>query len=139
MLAHRTKKKDTHYTSGIASLRKLYSFSSVKAFSTTRENDSSAIEKYLGKDTIKAPDGFNRWMALPPIFAVQASIASVYSWSIFTSPLTRELGIFAQSSNDWNMEIILPIFSVGAVAFGFTSFFAGNWIEKWVPELWQPL
>ena len=33
---------------------------------------------FLSKAHITAPDGFNRWLAVPPSFLVQLSIGSVY-------------------------------------------------------------
>ena len=63
---------------------------------------------------------------MPPIFAIQASIASVYSWSVFNAPLSMQLGVFAQAADDWDVSVVLPIFSVGAVTLGFTTFFGGQ-------------
>eukprot|EP00750_Incisomonas_marina_P004608 INCI13485.5.p1 GENE.INCI13485.5~~INCI13485.5.p1 ORF type:complete len:544 (+),score=92.72 INCI13485.5:569-2200(+) len=73
-------------------------------------------------------------MAMPPIFAIQASIASVYSWSVFNAPLSMELGVFAQAADDWDVSAVLPIFSVGAVTLGFTTFFLGQFIDRVGPR-----
>lgn len=50
-----------------------------------------------------APEGFNRWMALPPVIAIQASVGSLYAWSIFNGPLCREVGVITSSSTDWGL------------------------------------
>lgn len=51
------------------------------------------LPSYLRPERAIASPGFNRWLALPPVVAVQLSIGSLYAWSIFNGPLTRDLGV----------------------------------------------
>ena len=91
--------------------------------------------KSLAKSTIVAPDDFNRWLAVPGSFLVQISIGSVYAWSMWNGPLTREMGVVAQASSDWSLESVVPVFSASAVCLGFTTFFLGPWAEKAGPRM----
>ena len=44
-----------------------------------------------------------RWMTVPFAFIVQLSIGSVYAWSTFNSPLTRQLGVLVPAADDWGL------------------------------------
>ena len=63
----------------------------------------AAIGRFLSRDNIVAPPGYNRWLNVPASFLVQLSIGSVYAWSIFNEPLTRNLGVVASASADWGL------------------------------------
>lgn len=56
---------------------------------------SNALTKMFSRENITAPYDYNRWLIPPAALAVHMSIGSVYAWSIFNSPLTRELGVVA--------------------------------------------
>lgn len=70
--------------------------------------------------TVSAQDApsFKRWKAMPGTLLVQASIGGVYSWSIFNEPLTRNIGVIASSSQDWQLGDVVPIFSCAALSLG---------------------
>ena len=89
---------------------------------------------FLRPEASIAPDGFNRWMALPPVVAVQLSVGSLYAWSIFNGPLQRELGVIASSSADWALADIVPIFSTTCVVFGLSVATLGKGIETIGPR-----
>ena len=61
----------------------------------TKSSSSNALTKMFSKENITAPYTYNRWLIPPAALAVHMSIGSVYAWSIFNSPLTRELGVVA--------------------------------------------
>ena len=65
------------------------------AVDRARETIAGWLPGFLRPEASIAPDGFNRWMALPPVVAVQLSVGSLYAWSIFNGPLQRELGVIA--------------------------------------------
>ena len=95
----------------------------------------SFASKYLYKEAIVAPDGYNRWLNVPASVMVQLSIGSVYAWSIFNSPLTRELGVVAPAADDWTLSAVVPIFSVCALTLGACTAGLGKWAERVGPRM----
>ncbi|MEM6683885.1 MAG: OFA family MFS transporter [Pseudomonadota bacterium] len=89
---------------------------------------------FLRKENIIAPDGYNRWRVPPASIAIHLCIGSVYAWSVFNPPLTRELGIVASSANDWSLSSVVWIFSVAIVSLGLTAAVGGKWLEKVGPR-----
>ncbi|HAA97410.1 MAG TPA: MFS transporter [Alteromonas macleodii] len=81
-----------------------------------------------------APDGYNRWRVPPASIAIHLCIGSVYAWSVFNTPLTRDLGVVASSANDWSLSSVVWIFSVAIVCLGLAAAFAGKWLEKVGPR-----
>jgi hypothetical protein len=49
------------------------------------------------------------------------------AWSVFNSPLTRELGVVTSAADDWGLSQVLPIFSTCALTLGVTTAFLGRW------------
>ena len=88
----------------------------------------------LDKGRIVAPDGFNRWKVPPASIAIHLCIGSVYAWSIFNPPLTRELGVVAPAAGDWSLGSVVWIFSVAIVCLGLAAAFAGKWLEAVGPR-----
>ncbi|NKX03347.1 OFA family MFS transporter, partial [Alteromonadaceae bacterium A_SAG6] len=82
---------------------------------------------FLRKENIVAPDGYNRWRVPPASIAIHLCIGSVYAWSVFNTPLTRDLGVVASSANDWSLSSVVWIFSVAIVCLGLAAAFAGKW------------
>ena len=70
-----------------------------------------------------------RWLNVPAAFLVQLSIGSVYAWSIFNSPLTRELGVVAPAADDWQLGPVVHIFSGCAIFLGLSTAILGPWAE----------
>ena len=66
---------------------------------------------------------------------VHVSIGSVYAWSIWNNPLTRQLGVVAQAAGDWSLGDALSVFSCTAVALGTTTFVLGPWQERSGPRM----
>lgn len=89
---------------------------------------------FLRKENIVAPDGYNRWRVPPASIAIHLCIGSVYAWSVFNTPLTRDLGVVASSANDWSLSSVVWIFSVAIVCLGLAAAFAGKWFEKVGPR-----
>jgi len=89
---------------------------------------------FLRKENIVAPDGYNRWRVPPASIAIHLCIGSVYAWSVFNTPLTRDLGVVASSANDWSLFSVVWIFSVAIVCLGLAAAFAGKWLEKVGPR-----
>lgn len=90
--------------------------------------------KLLHKENIVAPDGYNRWRVPPASMAIHLCIGSVYAWSVFNPPLTRELGVVASSGADWSLSSVVWIFSVAIVFLGLSAAFGGKWLEKVGPR-----
>jgi hypothetical protein len=53
--------------------------------------------------TVEDPDSFPRWLMPTAGGLVHMSIGSVYAWSVWNTPLTMQLGVVAQSANDWSL------------------------------------
>ena len=93
-----------------------------------------AIPKFLLKESIIAPPGFNRWRVPPASIAIHLCIGSVYAWSIFNPPLQRELGVVGPAAGDWSLQSVVWIFSVAIVFLGLSAAVAGRWLEKVGPR-----
>ncbi|MFW8595296.1 OFA family MFS transporter [Cribrihabitans neustonicus] len=89
---------------------------------------------FLRKENIVAPEGFNRWRVPPASIAIHLCIGSVYAWSVFNPPLTRELGVAASAAGDWSLSSVVWIFSVAIVVLGLTAAVGGKWLEKVGPR-----
>ena len=89
---------------------------------------------FLRKENIVAPEGYNRWRVPPASIAIHLCIGSVYAWSVFNPPLTRELGIVSPAAGDWSLSSVVWIFSVAIVVLGLTAAFGGKWLEKVGPR-----
>ena len=48
------------------------------------------MSRLFSKDRIVAGPGFNRWLVPPASVAIHLCIGSVYAWSMFNAPLTRD-------------------------------------------------
>lgn len=89
----------------------------------------------LKKEHIVAGDDFNRWKVPPASIAIHLCIGSVYAWSIFNPPLTKEFGVVAASSGDWGLQSVVWIFSVAIVFLGLAAAFGGKWLEEVGPRM----
>ncbi|MCF7698535.1 OFA family MFS transporter [Loktanella sp. M215] len=90
---------------------------------------------FLHKSHIVAKPGYNRWRVPPASIAIHLCIGSVYAWSVFNPPLTRELGVVASSADDWSLSSVVWIFSVAIVFLGLAAAFAGKWLEDVGPRM----
>ena len=109
----------------------------IMAASTTgadASNGSGGGLSFLRKENILAEPGFNRWRVPPASIAIHLCIGSVYAWSVFNPPLTRELGVVASAAGDWSLSSVVWIFSVAIVVLGLTAAFGGKWLEKVGPR-----
>lgn len=92
-----------------------------------------SIVSFLTKSS-EAPN-FNRWWSVPPALLYQLSVGSIYAWSTFNGPLSREIGVVTSAANDWGLTQIIPVFSVTCVAFGLTAAVSGKWIDRTPPRV----
>ncbi|WP_370207292.1 OFA family MFS transporter [Pararhodobacter marinus] len=90
---------------------------------------------FLHKRNIVAQPGFNRWRVPPASIAIHLCIGSVYAWSVFNPPLTRQLGVVAPAAGDWSLSSVVWIFSVAIVFLGLAAAFAGKWLEEVGPRM----
>lgn len=98
-------------------------------------SDAKGPFGFLHKDNIVAKPGFNRWLVPPASIAIHLCIGSVYAWSVFNPPLTRELGVVAPAGDDWSLSSVVWIFSVAIVFLGLAAAFGGKWLEKVGPRM----
>ncbi len=92
------------------------------------------IPQFLLKESIIAKPGFNRWLVPPASIAIHLCIGSVYAWSVFNIPLSRELGVLGSAAGDWDFSNIIWIFSIAIVFLGLSAAIAGRWLEKVGPR-----
>ena len=88
----------------------------------------------LSKQSIVAPEGYNRWRVPLASVAIHLCIGSVYAWSIFNPPLTRIHGVVASAGSDWSLSQVVWIFTVAIVFLGLAAAFAGKWLEDAGPR-----
>ncbi len=89
---------------------------------------------FLRKENIVAPIDYNRWRIPPASIAIHLCIGSVYAWSVFNPPLTREFGVVASSAGDWSLSSVVWIFSVAIVCLGLAAALGGKWLERVGPR-----
>ena len=89
----------------------------------------------FSKQHITARPGFNRWLVPPASIAIHLCIGSVYAWSVFNTPLTREFGVVTAAASDWSLSSVVWIFSVAIVCLGLAAAFAGKWLEDVGPRM----
>lgn len=95
---------------------------------------SSGLFSFLMKENIVAGADYNRWLVPPASILIHLCIGSVYAWSVFNPPLTRELGVVSASADDWTLSSVVWIFSVAIVCLGLAAAFGGKWLEKVGPR-----
>lgn len=93
-----------------------------------------SIPKFLLKESIVAKPGFNRWLVPPASIAIHLCIGSVYAWSVFNAPLSREFGVVGQAAGDWSLKPIVFIFSIAIVFLGLAAAVGARWLEKVGPR-----
>ena len=89
---------------------------------------SAGAFSFLLKENIVAKPGFNRWLVPPASIAIHLCIGSLYAWSLFNAPLTRELGVVTSAGDDWTLSSVVWIFSVAIVSLGLAAAFGGKWL-----------
>lgn len=92
------------------------------------------LPKFLLKEAIVAPPGFNRWRVPPASVAIHLCIGSVYAWSVFNAPLTRLIGVEASAAGDWTLSNVVVIYSIAIAFLGLSAALAGGWLEKVGPR-----
>jgi MFS family permease len=75
-------------------------------------------------------DNTNRWSVVPPAITAELSIGAIYSYAMWSLPLTTLSGVVAPSPSDFTISEIVPVFSVAALGLGVGSAPLGNWIDK---------
>lgn len=93
-----------------------------------------AIPSFLLKENIVAKPGFNRWLVPPASVLIHLCIGSVYAWSVFNTPLSRELGVAAPAASDWDFATVVWIFSIAIIFLGLAAAIGGRWLEKVGPR-----
>jgi OFA family oxalate/formate antiporter-like MFS transporter len=68
----------------------------------------------------------NRWLIAASAVGIHISIGSVYAWSVFTKPLTKQLG--------WSLKDVQFTFSVAILFLGLSAAFLGHFVEKYGPR-----
>jgi MFS family permease len=104
-------------------------------FSTEAAPKKVGFIDSLRRENSVASETYNRWLCVPAAVGVQVSIGSLYSWSIFNGPLTKELGVLSSVSSDWALGEVTPIFSVTASMLGIGAWFFGQWVERVGPRM----
>ena len=102
------------------------------------QSDEDEKEKksigFFDREHSVAPEGFNRWLAVPAGTLITASIGAVYAWSSFNAPLCRTMGVVAPAASDWDLGSVVPIFSACAIGLGVATATLGSWAEREGPR-----
>ncbi|MEG9327857.1 OFA family MFS transporter [Salinimicrobium catena] len=69
----------------------------------------------------------NRWLIAASAIGIHLCIGSVYAWSVYTKPLTDQLG--------WELEETQFTFSLAVFILGFSAAFLGHFLEKRGPKI----
>src|ERR1700739_2428825 len=69
----------------------------------------------------------NRWViAIAGIF-FQIALGSVYAWSVFRVPITKQFG--------WSISEVTLTFTIAIFVLGFAAFFGGLWLNRKGPRI----
>ncbi len=68
----------------------------------------------------------NRWGIALAGIVLQVVLGSVYAWSVFRTPLTRQF--------HWSISQVTLTFTISIVVLGFSAFFGGLWLSKVGPR-----
>jgi OFA family oxalate/formate antiporter-like MFS transporter len=68
----------------------------------------------------------NRWLIAASGVGIHLSIGSVYSWSIFSKPITHQLG--------WALKDVQLTFSISILFLGLSAALLGRFVEKYGPR-----
>ncbi|SDK90490.1 MFS transporter, OFA family, oxalate/formate antiporter [Salinimicrobium catena] len=69
----------------------------------------------------------NRWLIAASAIGIHLCIGSVYAWSVYTKPLTDQLG--------WELEETQFTFSLAVFILGISAAFLGHFLEKRGPKI----
>jgi OFA family oxalate/formate antiporter-like MFS transporter len=69
----------------------------------------------------------NRWLIAASAIGIHLCIGSVYAWSVYTKPLTDQLG--------WELEETQFTFSLAVFILGISAAFLGHFLEKKGPRI----
>lgn len=68
----------------------------------------------------------NRWGIALAGIVLQVVLGSVYAWSVFRTPLTKQF--------HWSISQVTLTFTISIVVLGFAAFFGGLWLSKAGPR-----
>lgn len=68
----------------------------------------------------------NRWLIAASAVGIHISIGSVYAWSVFTKPITKQLG--------WSLKEAQFTFSIAILFLGLSAAFLGHFVERHGPR-----
>lgn len=68
----------------------------------------------------------NRWLIAAAAVGIHISIGSVYAWSVFTKPITKQFG--------WDLTDVQLTFSIAILFLGLSAAFLGHYVEKHGPR-----
>ncbi|PPA70706.1 L-lactate MFS transporter [Jeotgalibacillus proteolyticus] len=69
----------------------------------------------------------NRWLIAAAAVGIHISIGSVYSWSVFSNPLSEKHG--------WSSSEVALTFSIAILFLGLSAAFMGHFVEKYGPRV----
>lgn len=72
-------------------------------------------------------NNFKRWGIALSGVVLQVALGSVYAWSVFRKPLSKEF--------HWTIPQVTLTFTISILALGFAAFFGGLWLKKTGPRV----
>ena len=88
----------------------------------------------LGRERIIASATFNRWLIPPCALATHLCIGQAYALSVFSLPLTRQLGVTQSVPGDWTLVDLGWIFSIAILMLGLSAALFGTWVQSQGPR-----
>ena len=72
-------------------------------------------------------NNLKRWGIALSGVVLQVALGSVYAWSVFRKPLSKEF--------HWTIPQVTLTFTISILALGFAAFFGGLWLKKAGPRV----
>jgi MFS family permease len=88
----------------------------------------------LSRERIIAGPGFTRWLIPPCALATHLCIGQAYAISVFSLPLTQQLGIKESLPGDWKLTQLGWIFTIAIACLGASAALFGKWVQAQGPR-----
>ena len=108
---------------------------STASHAETEQGFARLVEEEEDKSKLEA-GRIHKQRAQAVICAITAHlcIGGIYTFSLFSDAIARNLGVIGAAEEDWNVSSVIPIFSLTITMAGLTAAFTGGWSERVGPN-----